>query len=195
MAFAIPMTIIVAGCGNTEGVSAQRPSTASVATAEEEHTRFDVLFARDIIDHSAQTIALSNLAIAKDGLAPEIVDIASRITDSSSRYSDELQALLLEWGFAPISADSAPPTGAPNLPVRPGEHPLASEIDFRYLAEAAQARAADMYLALMIRQHRFTISAARDQLQSGSHPGTMAIARSLVESQQAEISVMEALRR
>ncbi|BBY96453.1 hypothetical protein MGALJ_61220 (plasmid) [Mycobacterium gallinarum] len=195
VAFGLLITIAVAGCGKTEGVSAQRPSNTSVVTAEEAHTRFDVLFARDIIDHNAQAIALSNLAIVKDGLAPEIVDIASRITDSSSRRTDELQALLLDWGFAPMSADSAPPTGAPNLPVRPGEHPLATEIDFRRLTDAAQARAADVYLELMIKQHQFTISAARDELQSGSHPDAMAIARSLVESQQAETSVMEALQR
>ncbi|SEH55073.1 Uncharacterized conserved protein, DUF305 family [Mycolicibacterium rutilum] len=196
VAFGIPITITVAGCGvETEGVSAQRPSSTSVVTAEEAHTRFDLLFARDIIDHSAQAIALSNLAIAKDGLAPEIVDIASRITDSSTRRTDELQALLLAWGFAPMSASSAPPAGAQNLPVQPGEHPLATEADFRRLRDAAGAHAAQVYLELMIRQHQFTMSAARDQLQSGSRPAAMAIAQLLVETQEAETSVMEALQR
>lgn len=195
VAFGILITIIVAGCVETEGVSAQRSSSTSVVTAEEAHTRFDVLFARDIIDHSAQAIALSNLAMVKDGLAPEIVAIAGRITADSSRRTDELQALLLAWGFAPMSASSAPPAGAQNLPVQPGEHPLATEVDFRRLRDAAGAHAAEVYLELMIRQHQFTMSAARDQLQSGSHPAAMAIARLLVESQEAETSVMEALQR
>ena len=195
VAVAILMTTIVAGCSDTEDVSAQRPSDASVATAEEAHTRFDVLFARDIIDHSAQAVALSNLAVVKEAVAPEIVDIARRITASSSRRTDELQALLLDWGFAPMTVSSAPPASAPNLPIQPGEHPLASDVEFRRLTDATGALAGDVYLELMIRQHQFTISAARDQLQSGSHPCAMAIARSLVESQQAETSIMEALQR
>lgn len=37
VAFGILMTTTVAGCGETEGVSAQCPSTTSVATAEEPH--------------------------------------------------------------------------------------------------------------------------------------------------------------
>ncbi|KUI37535.1 DUF305 domain-containing protein [Mycobacterium sp. GA-2829] len=193
--FGILTTILVAGCDAAEGVSEGHASSASAFTAEEPHTRFDVMFARDIIDHNAQAIALSNMAIVNDAMAPQIVDIAGRITASSSRLTDELQALLADWGFAPMTPSSPPPARTPNLPTQPGEHPLASEIDFRRLADAAEARAADVYLELMIRQHRFTISAAHDQLQSGSHPKAVAIARSLVESQQAEISFMDALRR
>lgn len=137
------------------------------------HTRFDVLFARDIIDHSAQAIASSNLVIVKKAIAPEIVDIASRITATSSRRTDKLQALLVDWGFAPMTVGSAPPARASNLPIQPGEQPLASDVDFRRLTDAAEARAADVYLELMIKQHQFTISAARDQLHSGSHPAAM----------------------
>ncbi len=95
-----------------------------------------------------------------------------------------------------MSASSAPPAGAQNLPVQPGEHPpLATEADFRRLRDAAGAHAAQVYLELMIRQHQFTMSAARDQLQSGSRPAAMAIAQLLVETQEAETSVMEALQR
>ena len=67
----------------------------------EAHTRFDVVFARDMIDHSAQAVALSNLTIVKDGLAPEILDIADRIRASTSRHTDELQTLLVDWGIRP----------------------------------------------------------------------------------------------
>ncbi len=189
------MTIIITGCGDTERVSSQGSPSATTAIAEEAHIRFDVLFARDIIDHSAQAVALSNLVTAKESVAPEIIDIADRIAASSSRRTDELQALLLEWGFAAMTVSSAPPSATPSFPVQQGEHPLATDADFRRLTDAAGTRAADVYLELMIRQHQFTISAARDQIQSGSHPGATAIARSLIESQQTETSIMEALQR
>ena len=67
------------------------------------------------------------------------------------------------------------------------------DADVRRVTGATGTGAAGQYLELMIRQHRFTISAARDQLEAGSNPRAMAIARSLIESQQSEISVMETL--
>ena len=60
----------VAGCTGSEGISSQAPSTA-VAIAEEAHTHVDVLFARDIIEHNAQAVALSDLIIVKEGVAPQ----------------------------------------------------------------------------------------------------------------------------
>lgn len=186
---------IMPGCGATESLSAQRPLNAPGTSAGEAHTRFDVLFARDIIEHSSQAVALSNLVSAKEAVAPEIVAVARRTAASSVRRSGELQALLSTWGFAPMAVSTAPRPSASNRPVQPGDHPLASDVEFRRLTDAVGARAADVYLELMIRQHQFTISAARDQLRSGAHPEAMAIARQLIESQQAETSAMEALQR
>jgi uncharacterized protein (DUF305 family) len=185
--------IVVAGCGDGDRVSSPGPSSAAVAVAEQPHTRFDVLFARDIIDHSAQAVSLSNQMIVKQGVEPEIRDIARRISASSTTYVNELQALLVDWGFTPMTVGPRPAAGKPNVAVAPGEHPLAVDADVRRVISAAGAGASDQYLELMIRQHRFTISAARDQLQAGSNPPAMEIARSLIESQQFEISVMETL--
>lgn len=184
----------VAGCTGSEGISSQAPSTA-VAIAEEAHTHVDVLFARDIIEHNAQAVALSDLIIVKEGVAPQVVDVARQIAASSTRRTNELQALLLDWGFGPMTVRSAPPVATPGVPVQPGEHPLASDTDFRLLRDAVGSRATDVFFELMTRQHQFTISAARDQLNSGLHPGVMAIARSLIEDQQGEISTMEGLQR
>ncbi|WP_234714146.1 MULTISPECIES: DUF305 domain-containing protein [Mycolicibacterium] len=187
--------IVVAGCGDGDRVSSPGPSSAAVAITEQAHTRFDVLFARDIIDHSAQAVALSNQTIGKQGVPTEISDIARRISANSTTHVNELQALLLDWGFAPMTVGSRPPAAAPSVAVGPGEHPLAVDADVGRLINATGVGAAGVYLELMIRQHRFTISVARDELQSGSNPGAIAIARSLIESQQFEISVMETLRR
>ncbi|MGP4056704.1 DUF305 domain-containing protein [Mycolicibacterium austroafricanum] len=151
------------------------------------------MFAFDIIDHSGQAVVLSNSTTVKQGIAPEIRDIARQISVSSTTYVNELQALLVDWGFTSMTGGPRPAADKPNVPVAAGEHPLAVDADVRRVTSATGAGAAGQYLELMIRQHRFTISAARDQLEAGSNPRAMAIARSLIESQQREISVMETL--
>lgn len=153
------------------------------------------MFARDIIEHSAQAVALSDLIIVKGGVAAPVVDVARQIAPSSTRRTNELQALLLDWGFGPMTARSAPPVATPGVAVQQDDHPLASDTDFRLLHDAVGSQATDVFFELMTRQHQFAIAAARDQLQTGLHPGAMAIARSLIEDQQGEIDMMDSLRR
>lgn len=194
-----PLTVIgafviaaMAGCGASEGLS---PASQTAAIVEEPHTHVDVLFARDIIDHSAQAVEVSNLILGKEGVAPEVADIARQIGAGSTSRISELQALLVDWGFVlPTTIKSIPPIAAPGAGVQTGEHPLASDADIAGVRDAIGSRATDTFLDLMIRQHQFVISAARDQLQSGLHPGAIAIARALIDSQQAEIALMERLR-
>lgn len=189
------MTTIVAGCGNSESVSLLDPPSAAVAAAAEAHTRFDVLFARDIIEHGTQAVALSDLLVGKDGVGPEVSDVARRINAGNAGRTNELQALLLDWGFTPLTVRPDPPAAEPGVQVQPGEHPLATAADYRVLRDSVGPRAADVYRNLMIRQNQFTIIASRFQLQSGLHPGAMAVARSLIADQQAEIDALKALQR
>lgn len=188
-------TMLLTGCGGANTVASQPDPGGAPAVTEQSHTRSDVLFALDIIDHSAQAIALSNSAMSKHGIAPMVRDIAQRIAAASTTNLLELKTLLQEWGFASPPVGQLPTAQAPSTPVTPGEHPLAVDADVRRAASATGPDAGGQYLDLMIRQHRFTISAARDQLQSGSNPRARAIARSLIERQQSEIVAMEALQR
>jgi uncharacterized protein (DUF305 family) len=184
----------VVGCGERSPVSSQTPPSVPAA-AEQAHNHVDVLFARDAIEHGDQAIALSNLMIGRSDVDRRVAGVARQITASSTSRRNELQALLLDWGFASMTAPAFPPADTSYAPLQPGEHPLASEADFRLLRDAAGPRAAEVFVDLMTRQHQFAIAAARDQLQSGIHPGAMAMARSLIQGLQAETSVMETLRR
>lgn len=187
--------LAVTGCTDAERVSAQDRSSTVDTVAEEPHSRFDVLFARDVIEHGAQAIALSDLLVDKDGVALPVVDVARLITADNGARTTELQALLVDWGFTPMTVRPEPPAAGPAVAVQPGEHPLATDADFRVVRESTGPRATNVFLDLMIRQNGYTISAARAELQDGSHPGAMAIAQSLIDQQQAETSAMAALKR
>lgn len=181
------------GCVDTAGVSSPTPQSGSLAVVDEPHTRFDVLFARDIIEHGAQAVALGELLVVKSSVEPDAADIARRIAANNTGRTRELQSFLLEWGFTPMTVSPDPPQAEPGI--ERGEHPLATDADYRVLRDSIQPSATGVFVDLMIQQNKFTISAARSELQSGSHPGAMAVARSLIEEQQAEISDLYALRR
>ncbi|MCP9276521.1 DUF305 domain-containing protein [Mycolicibacterium arenosum] len=183
------------GCVDTAGVSSPTPPSASAAVADEPHTRFDVLFARDIIEHGAQAVALGELLVVKNDVEPDAADIARRIAANNTGRTRELQSFLLEWGFTPMTVSPDPPQSESGVKVQRGQHPLATDADYRVLRDSIEPGATGVFVDLMIRQNQFTISAARSQLQSGSHPGAMAVARSLIQEQQAEISALEALSR
>lgn len=183
----------ITGCVDRDDFSSPVPPSGSTAVSTEAHSRFDVLFARDIIEHDAQAIALAELVVAKDGVERDVTDVARRIVANNTGRISELQSFLLEWGFTPMTVSPDPPRADPG--VEGGEHPLATDADYRVLRESTEPGATDAFVDLIIRQDQFTISMARSQLQSGSHPGTMAVARSLIEEQQAEISALSALRR
>ena len=99
--FSVLMISVLAGCTGLEGSSA-RPGVP-VAVGHEAHTRVDVLFARDIIEHSAQAVGLSSQITGMNAIAPEVIAIAYRIIASSTNRTNELQSLLLDWGFAPMT--------------------------------------------------------------------------------------------
>ncbi|TQR87756.1 DUF305 domain-containing protein [Mycobacterium hodleri] len=184
----------VAGCAESGRVSSQTPPSAA-ATVGEARNHVDVLFARDAIEHGNQAVALSNLMIGRADVDPRVAGVAGQIAASSTSRTKELQAILLSWGFPPTTPSPFPPAATPYAPVQPGEHPLASDADFRLLRDAAGPRATEVFLDLMIRQHQFAIAAARDQLQSGMHRGAMSVARSLIEGLQVETSMLEPLTR
>lgn len=128
-------------------VSSPGPSSAAVAVADHPHTWFDVLFAFDAIDHSGQTVALSKPSTVKQGIAPEIRDIARRISASSTTYVNGLQALLVDWELAP-TIRRAPSCGGKPVAVAPGQHHFAVDADVRRVTSATGAGAACQYLGV-----------------------------------------------
>ena len=67
---------------------------------------------------------------------------------------------------------------------------MMSDEDMAALQNAQGLVAARLYLTQMIKHHQGAISMAQTEINAGQHPATIALAHSIVTSQQHEIDTM-----
>jgi uncharacterized protein (DUF305 family) len=70
---------------------------------------------------------------------------------------------------------------------------MMSESDMQALTAADASDAARLYLEQMIEHHQGAIDMAQDEIDGGTDSEVVALARSIVDSQAAEISTMKEL--
>jgi uncharacterized protein (DUF305 family) len=80
--------------------------------------------------------------------------------------------------------------GAPSQPMMPGMNGMMSEGDMAALQNADGVTAAKIYLTQMITHHQGAISMAQNEINDGQNPAAIALAHSIVTSQQQEIDTM-----
>lgn len=96
----------------------------------------------------------------------------------------------------PGASDSPSETGTPNQSMMPGMSGMPgmdgmmSEEDMTALQNAQVVAAAKLYLTQMVKHHQGAITMAQTEIKDGQYPDTIAMARSIVTSQQQEIDTM-----
>lgn len=78
----------------------------------------------------------------------------------------------------------------PGMSGMPGMDGMMSEEDMAALQNADGVAAAKLYLTQMIKHHQGAITMAQTEIKDGQYPDTVALARSIVTSQQQEIDTM-----
>lgn len=80
--------------------------------------------------------------------------------------------------------------GMPGMSGMPGMDGMMSEEDMAALQNAQGVEAAKLYLTQMVKHHQGAITMAQNEIKGGQYPDTVALARSIVTSQQQEIDTM-----
>lgn len=80
--------------------------------------------------------------------------------------------------------------GMPGMSGMPGMDGMMSEEDMAALQNAQGVEAAKLYLTQMVKHHQGAITMAQNEIKDGQYPDTVALARSIVTSQQQEIDTM-----
>ena len=80
--------------------------------------------------------------------------------------------------------------GMPGVSGMPGMDGMMSEEDMAALQNAQGVEASKLYLTQMVKHHQGAITMAQNEIKGGQYPDTVALARSIVTSQQQEIDTM-----
>ncbi|MEO5709004.1 MAG: DUF305 domain-containing protein [Nocardioidaceae bacterium] len=167
------------------------------------HNDADVSFATEMIPHHAQALAMADLTIGRDGLDPQVADLAERIRGEQTPEINTLTDWLTSWG------EKAPTTGYASGDghthsdegmgmgeqvggdAMPG---MMSADDMRRLQDTTDDQAfGDLWLRMMIEHHQGAIDMARTEQQDGESADALALAQRIATAQDGEIDTMRKL--
>lgn len=206
-AAALATVIALTGCGtgetgqtpdidhSTMGTE-QSPEPSSGASAgpanadtSAEHNEADVMFAKMMIPHHTQAVQMSEIIVAKENIDPQVTELATQIKAAQGPEIETLTSWLKAWGE----------------PVPVGDHDgmdgmMSEEMDgmmskdqMQQLETAEGEEAARLFLDQMIEHHNGAVKMAQQQIQNGSNPDAIALAKGIVQAQKAEIEKMNEL--
>ncbi|MFD1211825.1 DUF305 domain-containing protein [Arthrobacter sp. GCM10027362] len=192
-ATALAAALVLAGCGSAEsgssessmpgmdhGATAQSPSAPASDTAAA-HNSADAMFARMMIPHHQQAVQMSEIMLAKDGLDPQITRLAEQIKAAQAPEIETMTGWLKTWG------DHSSMSG------NHGMEGMMTEEDLAALEKAQGTKASKMFLTQMIAHHEGAITMAEEEVSNGSNPEAVALAKTIVKDQRAEIQKMKDL--
>lgn len=163
--------------------------------ASADHNAADVAFATDMIPHHAQALVMVDMADGRD-LTPETADLMERIEAAQAPEIEQMTGWLEEWDEPVPDATGMGMTGgmdSDDMGDMGDMGGMMSEQDFDDL-DAAQGSAFErMWLSMMIAHHEGAVEMSEVQLEEGEYADALALAESIIESQQAEIEEMETL--
>ncbi len=164
----------------------------------------DVGFARDMQAHHAQAVEMAVLVRERSD-DPELRQVALDIELTQQQQQGQMYGWLQVWGLP--QASSAPPMawasghgheasgGRTQDPAAPGAAMpgMATPEQLTELAAADGTQAERLFLELMIAHHDGGVAMARSALELAGEPAVRRLAQAVVDSQTAEIAVLEAL--
>jgi uncharacterized protein (DUF305 family) len=190
--------VTLTACSNsTNGQQAQStaPSSATgmstTAAASEPHNAADVTFAQQMIPHHAQAIQMSDMLLAKQGIDPKVTALANQIKAEQGPEIQMMQSWLTAWGQTSTPSTS-PGMNMPGMPGMSGPG-MMSDQDMAALQNAQGVEASRLFLTQMITHHQGAIGMAQTEIKAGQYPPAVALARSIVTSQQHEIDTMQSM--
>jgi uncharacterized protein (DUF305 family) len=169
---------LLAGCGSKTSPAPTPPTAAAnaPATNQQPHNQADVVFLQNMILHHAQAITMSQTA-RNQATSPQVKDLAARIEAEQSTQTQQMSALLTEWGVqAPAATGAIGGTGHGQMP-----------------ETVSGARFDRMFLQTMTVHHQGAVDMSQTELTQGNNPTTRNLAQQIISAQQAQISEMQTL--
>lgn len=188
-ALTLATALTLAGCADSTG-SGSTPgmdrgsSSSSPSVVIANYNDADVMFAQMMIPHHQQAVEMADMILAKDGIDTRVITLAEQIKAAQQPEIEQLQGWLEEWG-----ADNDM-GGMGGMDHGDG---MMSDGDMQTLEAATGTEASRLFLEQMTMHHEGAITMAQDELDNGQNPDALAMAKTIVETQTAELATMQEL--
>ena len=206
---ALAAVALIGACGNSgtkEATTTSTPASTSTSAATSAsaqaapHNRADMMFTHMMIPHHEQAIEMSDIILAKPDIDPRVVDLATQIKAAQGPEIEQMQGWLKQWNMKmedmPPMGDMPGHGGMGDMPGHGGMGNMAgmegmmSPAEMDALKNAQGVDASKLFLTGMIKHHQGAITMGQDEIKNGEFPDAVALAKSIVESQQKEIDTM-----
>ncbi|MCF6734427.1 DUF305 domain-containing protein, partial [Blastococcus sp. KM273129] len=161
-------------------------SSARSSAAQAEFNDADVAFAREMIPHHRQAIAMAELAEGR-AADPRVLDLASRIQAAQGPEIETMTGWLRDWGADGGHMDEG--MGSMDH----GDGGMMSPDDMHALMSATGPEFDRLFLTGMIVHHQGAVEMAAELSANGRNAEALALAESIRDSQNAEIAEMQQL--
>ncbi|MBP2437265.1 DUF305 domain-containing protein [Microbacterium amylolyticum] len=183
-AIALSAALVLAGCSagpDNNTVASHAPDSHNDAVVINDA---DVEFASMMIVHHEQAIEMSDIILAKDDADPQVRGLAEAIKAAQGPEIELMQSWLDDWGVSPDEHQ-----------MHDMDHGdgMMSEDDLAALDAAGGADASSLFLEQMIIHHEGAVVMAQTQIDHGSSPDAVELARTIIDAQTTEIAEMEEL--
>jgi uncharacterized protein (DUF305 family) len=181
------ITMLLAGLATAVAVLAGCGAPADGAAPG--HNAADVQFAQGMIPHHRQAVEMTEL-VAGRTRNPAVVDLAARIGAAQGPEIDTMTGWLQEWGAEMPAAGMSGMDHGGDMTAMDG---MMTPEQMGRLEQADGPAFDRLFLEQMIEHHAGAVDMAGVELEQGADPDALALARTIVDTQQAEIDEMAAL--
>ena len=188
---------LVAGCSDDSSSSSMEGHSMGSATAMESaqsadpaanFSDADVMFATMMYPHHAQAVEMADMVEGRT-TNPDVIALAGEISAAQQPEMDQLASWLSQWGQPAPSSDASSMEGMDH---GSGSGMMTAQ-DMESLMTASGADFDRQWLTMMIEHHRGAVEMAEKEIADGENTDAVAMARTIVETQNAEISRMQQL--
>ena len=160
-------------------MSGSAPASSSPAAAD--HNAADTMFTQGMIPHHQQAVEMSDLMLGKSGIPAPVKDLAARIRAAQGPEIATMTGWLTSWNESATMAPGHTMEG------------MMGDDDLNGLKAAQSTEAAKLFLTQMIAHHQGAVTMAKTEITQGKNADAVALAKSIVTAQEAEIKEMQGL--
>ncbi|KQS98724.1 DUF305 domain-containing protein [Cellulomonas sp. Leaf395] len=190
-AAATTLALALAACSgdpSTDDASAAAgDSTASADAEVATHNAADTEFAQMMIVHHQGAIEMADLAVSQ-GTHPEVKAFGEQISAAQQPEIDQMTEWLQTWGESAQGAMGGMDHGGMEMDGMDQEGAMAE------LESLSGTEFDQRFLELMIAHHKGAIEMSEQELADGENAEARALARTIIDAQNAEITEMTNLR-